>query len=63
MWNRTALWRRENSSYLHIPLSHHDLSSVGVLHQLLQGLRVDVVQGHMGLAALTHLIWAKGHPK
>lgn len=53
----------KNSSYLHIPLSHHDLSRVGVLHQLLQRLGVDVMQGHMGLAALTHLIWGKGHQK
>lgn len=51
------------SSYLHVPLSHHDLSCVGILHQLLQRLGVDVMQCHMGLAALTHLIWGTGHRK
>lgn len=45
------------SSYLHVPLAHHNLSRVSVLHQLLQGLRVDVMQRHMRLAALAHLIW------
>jgi len=43
-------------SYLHVALPHHDLCGVGVLDQLLQGLRVNVVQRHVGLPALGHLI-------
>lgn len=60
VWYRMVLWRREilwGSSYLHVPLAHHDLRCVRVLHQLLQGLGVNVVQRHVRLAALTHLIW------
>lgn len=42
--------------YLHITFPHHDLCCVGVLDQLLQSLRVDVMQGDMGLPTLRHLI-------
>lgn len=42
--------------YLHIAFPHHDLCCVGVLDQLLQSLRVDVMQGHMGLPTLRHLV-------
>lgn len=53
------MWRGRigGGSYLHVALAHHDLGRVRVLHQLLQGLRVDVVQRDVGLAALAHLIW------
>lgn len=43
-------------AHLHVTFAHHDLSRIGKLHQLVQGLRVDVMQRHMCLAALTHLI-------
>lgn len=42
--------------HLYVALPHHDLGRVRKLHQLVQGLRVDIVQRHMRLTALTHLI-------
>lgn len=42
--------------YLHVTFPDHYLCCVGVLDQLLQSLRVDVVQGDMGLSTLWHLI-------
>lgn len=42
--------------HLHVAFAHHNLSRVCELHQLVQGLRVDVMQRDVGLAALAHLI-------
>lgn len=41
--------------HLHVAFSHHDFTCK--LHQLVQGLRVNVVQCHVCLTALTHLAW------
>ena len=46
--------------HLHVAFSHHNFGCVCKLHQLVQGLRVDVVQCHMCLTALTHLVWGGG---
>lgn len=48
--------REMRHPHLHVALAHDDLGSVRKLHQLVQGLRVNVVQRHVRLAALTHLI-------
>lgn len=42
--------------HLHVAFAHHDLGRVRKLHQLVQGLRVDVMQSYVRLAALAHLI-------
>lgn len=51
-----ALQKTLKVTYLHISFSYYNFGSVGVLHQLLQSLRVNVMQGHVGLTALGHLI-------
>lgn len=38
--------------YLHIAFPNNYLSCVGILHQLLQCLWINVMQRHMGLPAL-----------
>lgn len=47
-----ALQKTLKATYLHISFSYYDFGSVGILHQLLQSLRVNVMQGHVGLTAL-----------
>lgn len=46
------LKRRYFLTYLNITLPDHDLRRVSILDQLLQSLRVDVMEGHMGLPTL-----------
>lgn len=48
------LWKSQ--PHLHITFPDYNLRRVGVLDKLLQSLRVNVMEGHVSLPALGHLI-------